>query len=113
MTELDPTLQATVIRLLEIRDARTVLDAEETNLKALVRSHLTVGQQGTVNGQPVVSVTPNRRFNPDLASKTLTPDLLALCTVSKVDPSTAKKTLPPALYEQCMAEVGEPVVRLA
>ncbi len=111
--ELDQPLQATIIRLLEIRDTRQTLDAEETQLKSLVRQRIAVGGQGTVNGQTVVTVTPNRRFNPDLATKTLTPDLLALCTVSKIDPPTAKKTLPPALYDACMAEVGEPVVRLA
>ena len=113
MTELDPTLKAAVTRLLEIREQRTALDAEETHLKTLVRAHIPVGGAGTSNGEPIVTVSPNRRFNADLAKTTLAPELLDLITVAKIDPPTAKKTLPPALYEQCMAEVGEPVVRLA
>lgn len=111
-TELDQTLKATVTRLLEIREARLLLDAEEANLKNIVRTHIPPGQAGTVNGEPVVTVSVNRRFNPDLAQKALPAELLTLITVPTVHGPTAKKTLPPALYEACMAEVGEPVVRL-
>jgi hypothetical protein len=112
MTELDSTLKTAVVRLLEIRDAKTTLEAEEAQLKTTIRAHLKPGDQGCVNGQPVVAVTPNRRFSPTLALETLPEPLLSLCMVTKVDSAAAKKALPPAVYEQCMAEVGEPVVRV-
>lgn len=112
MPELTDDLKQTVTRLLEIQQTRTELDAEEKHLKTIVRTSLTIGEKGTVNGQPIVTLTPNRRFSTDLAQQILPPDLVTLCTVSKFDPATAKKTLPPAFYEQCMAEIGDPIVRL-
>lgn len=110
-TELTNELKQTVTRLLTLAQQRAEIEAEEAHLKKTLRAHLTIGTPATVNGQPVVTLTPNRRFNADLAKQTLPESLLALCTVTKVDSAAAKKTLPPALYEQCMAEVGEPVVR--
>lgn len=112
MTELDDTLEQTVTRLIEIQQTRAELEAEEKHLKNTIRTRLNVGDKGTVNGQPVITVTPNRRFNADLAADTLPGPLLSLCTVTKIDSTLAKKNLPPVLYESCMAEVGDPVVRI-
>jgi hypothetical protein len=112
MTELTDDLKQTVTRLLEIQQTRTELEAEEKHLKQQIRTHLTVGDRGTVNGQPVITIAPNRRFNIALAEKTLPAELLKLCTLTKIDSSIAKKTLPPVLYDSCMAEIGEPIVRL-
>ena len=111
VTELDQTLKTAVTRLLEIRDLKTALDSEETFLKAQIREAIPAGTTGTVNGTPVISVSLNRRFSPDLAAKTLPAELLSLVTVPTVHGPTAKKTLPPALYEACMSVVGEPVVK--
>lgn len=110
--ELDDTLRAVVSRLAALQEQRTALDAEDKRLKAEIRQRLSAGQKGTVGGQPVVSVAPNRRFQPAVASEVLPRDLLNLCKVTVVDSKAAKAVLPPALYEQCMAEVGEPVVKL-
>lgn len=111
-TELDDELKAAVTRLLTLQQTRTDIEAEEARLKTLIRSRLHVGDRGTVNGQTVLALSPNRRFSPSLAEQVLPASLLDLCKVTKVDSSTAKKTLPPALYDSCMAEVGEPVVKL-
>lgn len=110
-SELDDELKTAVTRLLTLSQQRQDIEAEEAHLKTLIRSRLTVGQRGTVNGLPVVTLSPNRRFQPALAAQVLPPSLLELCQASKVDSATAKKVLPPALYEQCMGEVGEPVVK--
>lgn len=91
--------------------AREIAD-EQADIKARVRKLLDVGDRVPVDGKPV-AVQPNRRFDPGLAERVLTPEWLAACTVKKVDSAAAKKILPPALYEACMAEVGDPRVVIA
>lgn len=110
-TELDEPTRTMVSRLAQIAEIKADLDSEEKALKAELRQRLDLGQW-TWNGRPAVSLSPNRRFSPDRAVEVLPPELLALCTATKVDGATAKKVLPPAMYAACQADAGEPVLRL-
>jgi len=109
--ELTDGMREVAARLLHLSAVRAEVDAEINELKAKLRSTLTVGQRGTIDGTPILSVTANRRFDPDYAAKNLPAGLLAMCMVSVLDRTRAKSVLPPALFESCMREVGEPVVR--
>lgn len=112
MTELTDDLRATAHRLLTVQQQRAELENEERDLKARLRAALSVGDKGTIDGQQVVSIVPNRRFSPDLAEQLPEP-LRKLTLVTRPDSSTAKRNLPPAVYDTLMAEVGEPKVVLA
>lgn len=111
--ELSTQLRTIVSRLAALNEQRQTIEAEDKRLKAELRLALGVGTQGAVDGTPVVSVNPNRRFQAALAAQVLPPALLDLCKTTVIDSKAAKAVLPPAMYEQCMGEVGEPVVRLA
>lgn len=88
---------------------KALIEEQQDNIRTRVRDLLDVGDCVDVDGKPV-RVEPNRRFDPARAAAELPPELLALCTVSKVDPATARKTLPPAVYSSLMSEVGKPRV---
>lgn len=109
--ELRGDLGTLALRLNYLAGQRAEIDVEIADLKAKLRSTLNVGQRGTINGQPVVSVSVNRRFDVELALVKLPADLVAMCMSTKFDPKQAKAVLPPAIYEGCMSPSGEPIVR--
>lgn len=110
-TDLDAETADLVTRLVDINATVTELNTVASSIKAELRHRLPVGVH-TIDGQKAVTITVNRRFDPVVATANLRPELLALCTVAKVDGATAKRNLPPSVYAACMAE-GEPVIRLA
>lgn len=99
-------------RLAHILEAKTELDAEEKTLKAQIRD-LVPGPDTYTAGNYTLTISHNRRFDPKKAEQILPTELLDLCRVSKIDPTAAKNVLPPALYSECMAQVGDDVIRFA
>ena len=112
MTEATAELLPLISRLAEIADAKTQLEAEEKTIKTQLRDSLDVGTKVTVNGSPVLAIQSYRRFDATLATRTLTPELLALCTVPTVDSKRAKELLPPAVYTACCKDYDPRVVLL-
>lgn len=110
--ELDADTAGVVAQIHRLNAQAEEIDGEVRALKAVLRERLAVGQAGVVNGQKVVTLTPNRRFDPKLAAQVVPSDILALISSTSIDSKLAKDTLPPALYSACMREAGEPVVRL-
>lgn len=109
--ELHDDLAALAVRFSYLNGQRAEIDAELVEIKAKLRSAISIGQRALVNGVPVVAVSANRRFDPEMAQAKLSPDLVALCMSRKFDSAQAKAVLPPALYDSCKIAVGEPVVR--
>ena len=54
-----------------------------------------------------VSISPNRRFDPDKARTVLPPELLAACSETVVSAAKARQILAPLTYEALMVEVGD------
>lgn len=111
--ELDADTAGVVAQIHRLNAQAEEIDGEIRALKAVLRQRLAAGQAGTVNGEKVVTLTPNRRFDPALAAQVVPSDLLPSISTTSIDSKLAKAVLPPALYEAAMREVGEPVVRLA
>lgn len=112
MTEISDEALDVVNRLAAVNADIAQLTEQANDLKGRLRQLLREPGTYTAEGAKVVTLTPNRRFDPRLAFELLPDDLLRLCTVTKIDPAAAKKVLPPAIYEQFMVEAGDPVVRL-
>lgn len=102
---------ALIARLHFIAAESAALDAEAKAIKATLRRALGTGDH-MLNGQKALSIRPQRRFSAEQAQKVLTPELLALCTVTVIDSKRARDNLPRTVYEACQVESGEPVVRL-
>lgn len=101
----------TVRRLAAVTAHIAELTGEADRLKKKLREHLAPGTYA-VDGVDALRISPQRRFDPALAEQTLPEQLLALCTVTKVDSATAKRKLPPDVYASLMTESGEPRVTL-
>lgn len=112
MTEATPDLVPLISRLAEVAQQRAELEVEEKTLREQLRPHLTVGERITIRGNPVLTLRPFRRFDPDLAKSAIPEQLLPLCTVTTVDSKRAKDVLPPAIYRACQAEYEPRVVLL-
>lgn len=108
----DPQLTDLISRLRDINSKLADLTAAADDIKSQIRQAVPAGARALIDGQPAVTVSANRRFDPDLAKTVLPPELVQLCLVEKVDGAQAKRNLPPAVYEQLMTDVGQPVVRL-
>lgn len=104
MTE--DTLRPLAAQLASCQAAKAELEAEERQLKQQIRE-LVEGPDAYKAGDLTVTVSLNRRFDPQLAERNVPTELLDLCKISKVDPAAAKEVLPPALYQACMAEIGD------
>lgn len=110
--ELTEDQRRDTVTLADLHARVAALTEQINDIKTRLRTELAPGAY-TINGEPAVTVTPQRRFDPAVAERVLPPDFLELCRVPKVDASTARKVLPPALYAACQADSGEPVIRLA
>lgn len=112
MTLTPDQLDKTVARYLELDARRNEIVAEQDQIKIALRTQLEPGRHDTPSGQKV-TISPNRRFNADLAQSVIPAELLPLVMTETIDSKKAKAVLPPALYNQCSAEVGEPRVSIA
>jgi hypothetical protein len=107
-------LNADVKMYVELDERIKDLQAQQGDIKARLRASLPVGKHETDVGLRV-TISPNRRFNEALAADVLgsiDPELLAACTVQKVDSATTKKLVGDDVYSACMKDVGDPVVRI-
>lgn len=111
-TELGMHQVDLVERLADLQQRIKELEEQADEIKDKLRANLTVGSY-TVNGKPVISLSPTRRFSPKAAIRILTPELLALCQITVVDAKLARAVLPPAIYEFCQENAGKNQVRLA
>ena len=76
--------------------------SEQEQIKAQFRQ---LGLGKHVTGAGPITISPNRRFNPEQAENVLraiNPDLIAACSETLLTSARAKQVLPPAVYEQCM-----------
>lgn len=110
--DLDPDLAHVVAALRDLKLRRDRLDEEEGELKARLRKVLVAGQRGYVDGQPAVTLQPNRRFNLDRAVGFLPAEVAERCRVHAYDPKQVKRFLAPAVLDLCMDAVGDPKVVL-
>jgi hypothetical protein len=94
-----------------LEDQRRLIEEQQDDIKERVRKILDIGDAVDVDGR-AVRVEPNRRFDPARAATELPPNLLTMCTVTKVDPAAARRVLPPALYASLMSDAGKPRVVL-
>lgn len=105
-TTLADRLAPLAAELARLAADKADIEAREKEIKAQIRD-LVDGPDTYAAGDLSVVVSPNRRFDPKLAERTLPPELLDLCRISKVDSAAAREVLPPALYAQCMVDVGD------
>lgn len=96
-------------------DARreSILEQQDA-IKDQIRNLLDVGKHHTPSGG-LVTLSPNRRFNPELAAQVLSainPDLVVACSVTKVDSSLTKRKVGEEIYEHCMKDSGVPRVSI-
>lgn len=110
--ELDPDAAATVAKLAAVLEQIRQLQADAETYKTQLRDVLSAGAY-TVNGQPALSITPTRRFDPAHAEQVLPPQWLTAVQRPVVDGKLAKELLPPALFAACQIESGKPAVKLA
>lgn len=89
---------------------RAEIQGKLDEIKARIRER-GVGQYEGPNGLKV-TVTANRRFNPDRAAEILPESLIGSVQRTVVDAKLAREHLPPAVYDACKVEVGEPRVRV-
>lgn len=104
--------EALALEYLDLKERAAALDDRMKQIVAQLRDDLGTGRHTA--GEHTVTVTPQRRFNPDHAKEVLAsnPDLLAACTEQVVTSSKAKQILAPAMYELCMVEAGDPRVSI-
>lgn len=112
MTEISDEALDVVNRLAAVNADIAQLTEAANDLKGRLRQLLPEPGTYTAEGAKVVTLAPNRRFDPVQAQRGLPGPLLDAIRVTKIDAATAKQVLPPALYELCMVDVGDPVVRL-
>lgn len=94
-------------RFLELAAKIEDYEAEQETIKANIR-RLGAGTHAIGDGK--VTITPQKRFDPELAETVLTgidPALVVACSVAKIDSALARKILSPALYDQCKKPGGE------
>lgn len=97
-------------RYLELAARAEEIDTEMAVIKDRLRKF---GEGRHIAGDGYVQVSPQKRFDPELAATVLrgiNPDLVATCSVSKVDSGLVKKVVGENVYEQCQRTAGEPKV---
>lgn len=104
--------EALALEYLDLKERAAALDDRMKQIVAQLRDDLGAGRHSA--GEHTVTVTPQRRFNPDHARQILAsnPELLAACQETVVSSSKAKQVLAPAMYELCMLESGDPRVSI-
>lgn len=61
-------------------------------------------------GNGTVTISPQKRFDQDLATEVLggiSPDLVTACSVSKIDSGLVKKAVGDDVYERCQKSSGD------
>lgn len=114
MSDTPTTVDDLVARYGELERRRQSIVHEQDFIKGQLRKELDLGKHELGTG--VVTVSPNRRFDPTLAREVLTrlnPALIDACSTTTLNAAAAKKVLPPAVYEQCMKESADPKVAIA
>lgn len=104
--------EALALEYLDLKERAAALDDRMKQIVAQLRDDLGTGRHTA--GEHTVTVTPQRRFNPDHARQILAsnPELLTACQETVVSSSKAKQVLAPAMYELCMLESGDPRVSI-
>jgi hypothetical protein len=89
--------------LLDILAQEKALADRKAECKRILEKALAIGERGiSADGEPLVAVRAGAtRFDPDLATQQLSPDTLALISVTAPDAKRAKQVLGDALYELC------------
>ncbi len=109
----DQTAADLVRRYLDLSARIETQSEERDSIKVRLRL-LGVGKHDT--GAGVVTVTPQRRFDADLAAdvlRTINPDLVATCSISKVESGLVKKVVGDDVYDRCKKPVGDHKVSVA
>lgn len=96
-------------------DARreSILEQQDA-IKDQIRNLLDVGKHHTPSGG-LVTLSPNRRFNPELAVQVLSainPDLVVACSLTTISSAEVKKRVGTDIYERCMKDTGMPRVSI-
>lgn len=109
MTTTDPA--ALAAEYLDLKARAAVLD---DRMKQIVSELRDLGPGRHEAGTCTVTVSPSRRFDPDLARTVLAsnPELLEACTEHVVSSAKAKQVLAPAVYESLMTPSGDPRVNV-
>lgn len=87
--------------------AIATLTEQLDDIKHRLRLHYGAGKH-TADDGTTITVTANRRFDPELVWDVLSPQQVAEIQELTVSATLAKKLLPPAVYQQCTKEVGQP-----
>lgn len=104
--------EALALEYLDLKERAAALDDRMKQIVAQLRDDLGAGRHTA--GEHTVTVTPQRRFNPDHARQILAsnPELLTACQETVVSSSKAKLVLAPTVYSACMVESGDPRVSI-
>lgn len=114
MTLTTEQLAGSVARYAALTESIEMLEAERREIKRQIAAGLGVGASVDVAGCKVTVSAPARRFNLETARGFLTPEQVALATVTSLDAGKVKTFLPPILLDQAMdAGKGDPVVRIS
>lgn len=100
-------------RFLELGAKIEELENERDTIKAHVRR---LGAGIHLVGDGRVTITPQKRFDPELAEKVLTginPDLVAACSKTVVVAGLVKQFLGDLVYDKCQKPGGEDRVTIA
>lgn len=98
----------------EYLDLKTRAGVLDDRMKQIVAQLRDLGPGKHDAGNYAITVTPSRRFDPDLARIVLAsnPELLAACTDHVISSTKAKQVLAPAVYESLMTPSGDPRVNV-
>lgn len=111
-TAIDNTEAADLVKQLHHLSADIAeLQALADDIKGRLRATLDVGTY-TVEGNDIIRLAPNRRFDVDAAIALVPAEFRENCATRGWDPKKVKEYLAPALVETCMVEAGQPRVSL-
>lgn len=118
MSTNTPTPAEDVAAWHDLEAKRLAIVEQQDAIKARLRDTLGHGKHDTPAG--TVSVSPNRRWNEDLArtvvnayNPALLVEALTERVVVELDRDLLKKQLPPATYAACMKETGSDRVAIS
>lgn len=100
-------IEALIKRYHELEVTRTQVVGEQSTIKAQLR---VLGLGKTVTAAGSVTVSLNRRFDSEWATKVLAeinPDLIPACSISVVDAKLTRQVVGDDIYERCMKPAGE------
>lgn len=108
--ELNPDWVGVWKRLAELGDTIATAQAEEKDLKAVLRERLQAGTY-TSDGEPVLRISTARTFDAKAAFRTLPPEVAVACVRTEPDPKLVRAQFSDVAAEQFMAD-GTPRVAL-